>query len=111
MNRLLARSALSVDSSRRSCHREARSEPGTARDVQTLLARLRDATKDDVLYLVRRNACTLDYLFEHQSTEDDRVEVLELSISTTDGSPDCVDDDNFTHVHRVILGARISPSL
>jgi hypothetical protein len=39
------------------------------------------------------------------------MDVLELSVSTTDRRPYRFNDDNLTHVHRFILGARNSRSL
>src|SRR5207248_4205758 len=101
MHGLLARAALPIHRRRRRRHREPRGEPRIASDVEALLAGLADAAEDHVVDLAGLDAGPSDHLFQDQGPEDDRMDVLELSVATTDRCTDGLDDDCFTHSSKV----------
>jgi hypothetical protein len=101
---------LTIDSGRRRREWESGRQPCVAPDVQTLLAGLGHAPEYDIIDRLGFDACALDDLFQHERAEDDRVEVLELAIATTDRCPHGLDDHDFAHV-RCLLVAVVSPIL
>src|SRR5450756_679361 len=98
MNRLLARAALPVNGRGGGGEWKAGGEPRAASDVQALLAGLAHATENDVLDLLRCDACAPDDFLEHERAEDDWMHVLELSVSPTDRCADCLDDHGLAHL-------------
>src|ERR1700745_974447 len=104
MQRLLARSALPVDSRRRRRHRESSRPPCIAADVETLLAGLADATEDDILDLLRFDARAPHQLFQDQRAEHNGMDVLELAVALADRRPDGFNDHGFAHFHELLIG-------
>ena len=82
---------------RRDLDREALRQPGGARDVERLLADLRDAAADDLADGGGIDAGALDRGALHGAEQIGGMQPGETALAATDRAAHCFDDDDFLH--------------
>src|SRR5262249_43467009 len=95
--RLLRRAALAVDRRRRDFHRKPLREPGDARDVERLLADLRDAAADHLADLARIDLRPLDRSALHGAEQVRGVESRESPAALPDRATNGFYDVDLAH--------------
>ncbi len=94
-DRLLRRAALPVDARRRHLPRQPAGDPRVARHVAALLARLGDATADDVVDPPRIEVVALDDRPEHEAEQIGGVPLGERTLALAERGAGAVDDHCF----------------
>jgi hypothetical protein len=98
VERLLRRTALTIDRRAGYRTRQLRGQNCVACDVHRLLADLHDAAHDDVLDGGRIDAGAVDKRVEDRGSQIDRMPAGETAAAPAAGRPYYVDDEGFGHV-------------
>ncbi len=78
----------------------AHGQPGVARDIAGLLARLGDAAAGQVIHVGILQAAALDDFLQGQGQQVRGMKVAQIphaGLAAGDGGPDCFYDNGFTH--------------
>ena len=97
VRRLLPRTAHPVERRATDVHGEARDQRGVARDVESLLTELVDASEDDILDLRGVDADPGDQLSEHVRREVVGADGGEPAVPPPNGGTDGPNDDGVSH--------------